>query len=260
MHLLKLALRMFLALLVKGAIAMPDRLAEPEAPSLEKRLVCSQDNVLRALQANSAAASPFCVTFGHIPIPTITVPVRGVTPTVTTVSSYYGKSYFPGGRYLESIAVPSYLSQYSATRVSSGCSCLVTSSTSTVTAAPTMTTTVTNTVTTTLSDGPCGGTKTIPGGHTVTAAGPVESVVHYDYDADAYTCCIDCLIQIKGDCGAWDVVPGVSCTQIKTPSIYLGARCADGPLNGTIGVNLTKYPDALAALGPCAGTINTVQD
>lgn len=56
----------------------------------------------------------------------------------TTVSSYYGKSYFPNGRYLESIAVPSYVSQYSATRVSSGCSCLVASSTSTVTAAPTM--------------------------------------------------------------------------------------------------------------------------
>ncbi|KAI4192887.1 MAG: hypothetical protein LQ350_008541, partial [Teloschistes chrysophthalmus] len=82
MHLLKFALRMFLALLIKGAIAMPNGLAEPEAPSLEKRLVCSQDNVLRALQANSAAAAPFCVTFGHIPIPTITVPVRGVTPTV----------------------------------------------------------------------------------------------------------------------------------------------------------------------------------
>ncbi|KAL8708959.1 MAG: hypothetical protein Q9225_007530, partial [Loekoesia sp. 1 TL-2023] len=71
-----LALRTLLVLLIENAIATPAELAH------EKRLVCNQDNVLRALQANSVAASPFCVTFAHYPIPTTTVPVKGVTPTV----------------------------------------------------------------------------------------------------------------------------------------------------------------------------------
>ena len=82
MYQMQLALRIFFALLVVGATGTPNNLAQLERESLEKRLVCNQDNVLRALQANSAAAAPFCVTFGHIPIPTITVPVKGVTPTV----------------------------------------------------------------------------------------------------------------------------------------------------------------------------------
>ncbi|KAL9052585.1 MAG: hypothetical protein Q9206_004261, partial [Seirophora lacunosa] len=54
---------------------------------------CNADNVLRALQANSAKASPFCSTY--------TLP--------------------PPGQPL-----PTYVSQYPASRVSSGCSCLVT--------------------------------------------------------------------------------------------------------------------------------------
>ena len=122
------------------------------------------------------------------------------------------------------------------------------------------TTTITNTVTATLND-ICGTESTIPGGHTVTAAQPIETIVHFDYDANAYSCCLDCLIQLKGgDCAAWAVVPGVSCTILGSPAVYRGPRCADGLLNGTIGVNLAKYPDALAALGPCAGTVKTVQD
>ena len=73
---------LLLACLFRVAFATPNGLFQPEADHHEKRLVCSQDNVLRALQSHSAAASPFCVTFGHIPIPTITVPVKGVKPTV----------------------------------------------------------------------------------------------------------------------------------------------------------------------------------
>ena len=82
MYRLQLASRALLILLVAGATATPDNLAQLGVESHEKRLVCNQDNVLRALQANSAAAAPFCVTFAHIPIPTITIPVKGVTPTV----------------------------------------------------------------------------------------------------------------------------------------------------------------------------------
>ena len=82
MNLLQIAPRAFLALLVKTAIAVPNGLSEPEPHPHAKRLVCNEDNILRALQSNSASAGPFCVTFGHIHIPTITIPVKGVTPTV----------------------------------------------------------------------------------------------------------------------------------------------------------------------------------
>ncbi|KAI4094710.1 MAG: hypothetical protein LQ339_007434 [Xanthoria mediterranea] len=262
MYLPPLALNFFLAFLIKGAIATPKGLAQPEAHAHEKRLVCNSDNVLNALRANSAAASPFCLTFGHVAIPTITVPKAGVTPTVTTTTSYYYKSYFPNGRYLESIAVPGYVSQYSATRVSSGCSCLLTSSTATVTAAPTMTTTTTETRSYTGSGDVCWTRTTVPGGYTVTAGDPRETIVRHvgDYTANAFNCCVECQIQLKGDCVAWAVVPGLSCTLIESSFIYGQERCkANGLLNGTIGVNLVKYPDALAGFGPCAGTVTTRQ-
>ncbi|KAL8645782.1 MAG: hypothetical protein Q9226_007143, partial [Calogaya cf. arnoldii] len=82
MYFSQLAVNFFLVSLIKGATATPKGLTQPEAHFHEKRLVCNADNVLNALRANSAAASPFCVTFGHIAIPTITVPKPGVTPTV----------------------------------------------------------------------------------------------------------------------------------------------------------------------------------
>ncbi|KAL8768897.1 MAG: hypothetical protein Q9209_004951 [Squamulea sp. 1 TL-2023] len=100
MYIQQLTLSFLLALVLKAAIATPDRLSHPEANSHEKRIVCNQDNVLRALQANSANASPFCVTFAHIPIPTTTVPVPGVTPTVSgtlTNDACATKTTIPGG-------------------------------------------------------------------------------------------------------------------------------------------------------------------
>ncbi|CAF9940008.1 MAG: hypothetical protein HETSPECPRED_002133 [Heterodermia speciosa] len=60
------------------------------------RAVCNADNVLRALRANSAQASPFCSTY--------TLP--------------------PPNQPL-----PTYVSQYPASRVSSACTCLITQST-----------------------------------------------------------------------------------------------------------------------------------
>ena len=82
MYLPHLVLSLLLAFFINGTNATPKGVFEPEALSLEKRLVCNGDNVLNALRANSVAASPFCLTFGHVPIPTITVPKPGVTPTV----------------------------------------------------------------------------------------------------------------------------------------------------------------------------------
>ena len=48
----------------------------------DKRAVCNSDNVLRALRANSAAATTFCETFINIPTVTKTATVPGVTATV----------------------------------------------------------------------------------------------------------------------------------------------------------------------------------
>ena len=39
-----------------------------------KRAACVADNVLRALRANSAAASPFCTTYANIPTSTVLNP------------------------------------------------------------------------------------------------------------------------------------------------------------------------------------------
>ena len=55
---------------------------------------CNADNVLRALQRYSAQASPFCSTYTQPP---------------------------------PNQPLPTYVSQYPASRVSSGCSCLITS-------------------------------------------------------------------------------------------------------------------------------------
>lgn len=49
---------------------------------VDKRIVCNQDNVLRALKANSATATPFCEKFINIPTSTKTVSVPGVTASV----------------------------------------------------------------------------------------------------------------------------------------------------------------------------------
>ncbi|KAL8899588.1 MAG: hypothetical protein Q9207_006110 [Kuettlingeria erythrocarpa] len=86
---------------------------------------CNADNVLRALQVNKVSASPFCSTY------TLPPPDQ---------------------------PLPTYVSQYSASRVSSGCSCLITPGPTTLTTSttsssssskpPTITTT-TSTATTT---------------------------------------------------------------------------------------------------------------
>lgn len=68
---------------------------------------CNADNVLRALRANAPKASPFCSTY--------TLP--------------------PPNQPL-----PTYVSQYPASRVSSGCSCLITPGSTALTTATTFTT------------------------------------------------------------------------------------------------------------------------
>ncbi|KAL9039881.1 MAG: hypothetical protein Q9214_004699 [Letrouitia sp. 1 TL-2023] len=86
---------------------------------------CNADNVLRALQRFSASASPFCSTY------TLPPPDQ---------------------------PLPTYVSQYPASRVSSGCSCLITPTTTSTTQSTTLTTS-----TTTLSTTPSPGTSVCRG-------------------------------------------------------------------------------------------------
>ncbi|KAL8721022.1 MAG: hypothetical protein Q9181_007798 [Wetmoreana brouardii] len=92
------------------------------APSAALAIVCNADNVLRALRANSAKASPFCSTY--------TLP--------------------PPNQPL-----PTYVSAYPASRVSSACSCFITpgpttlaTTTTSLSTTPTSSTTSTTTSTT----------------------------------------------------------------------------------------------------------------
>ncbi len=82
MHFLHLFSKALFALLIKHVTASFDEPGQPLEGNLEKRAVCTTDGLLKALIQNGASATPFCVNFGHIPIPTITVPVNKVTPTV----------------------------------------------------------------------------------------------------------------------------------------------------------------------------------
>ena len=68
----KMLIRIFLSIvLVTCAIANP--LAIEDSKQI-KRATCTSDNVLRALKANSAAASPFCTTYANIPTSTVLNP------------------------------------------------------------------------------------------------------------------------------------------------------------------------------------------
>lgn len=91
------------------------------APSAALSAVCNADNVLRALRGHSAQASPFCSTYTRPP---------------------------------PNQPLPTYVSTYPASRVSSACSCLITSSstmstTSSTTTSTSKTSTSTSTSTTT---------------------------------------------------------------------------------------------------------------
>ncbi|KAL8674834.1 MAG: hypothetical protein Q9168_000815 [Polycauliona sp. 1 TL-2023] len=91
---------------------------------------CNADNVLRALQANAAKASPFCSTY------TLPPPAQ---------------------------PLPTYVSQYPASRVSSGCSCLVTPGPTTLTTSTTPTTTSSSLSTSSTSSTPSATPTFVPG-------------------------------------------------------------------------------------------------
>lgn len=73
------------------------------APTAALSAGCNADNVLRALRANSAKASPFCSTYTQPP---------------------------------SNQPLPTYVSQYKPKRVSSACTCLIRTTSSTTTPTP----------------------------------------------------------------------------------------------------------------------------
>ena len=126
------------------------------------------------------------------------------------------------------------------------------------------TTTTTTTISTTLTGDACYTKPQVPGGYTVSAEDPRQTILRYDdyRSTDPYHCCSTCYIQLQGgDCVAWAYVPGVSCTVIFAPFIYRApGRCpGSGFTNGTIAYNEAKYPNALGGYGPCAGTVTLKQ-
>lgn len=89
---------------------------------------CNADNVLRALQRGGQPATSLCNSLIHYGIPTVTVvPPPGQTPppAVVTSTSTLTQSVYPDGRVLEELNFPTFVSSYPASRVSSGCSCLL---------------------------------------------------------------------------------------------------------------------------------------
>lgn len=128
----------------------------PDA-ALAKKAVCYSDNVLRALRANSASASPFCSSLIDIPGTTTFKSVAGVTATTyglllslpmkipasphSSVANALFCSVAVTSTRVSTITpnfpspLPTYVSQYSTAQVSSACSCLsVPTSTETYTA------------------------------------------------------------------------------------------------------------------------------
>ncbi|KAI9863057.1 MAG: hypothetical protein M1824_000745 [Vezdaea acicularis] len=227
---------------------------------LENRAACNADNLLRALRANAAAATPFCRTFIGIGTITKTTSPPGVTATVVSYTVGEGLSYFPGGTKIESIPIPTFVETYPASRISSGCSCLsAPSATTTVTlTSGTNYFTVTSTYTATVS-GACATPTPYLGGFELGSADP-NVTVGAGYGNNAYDCCFYCnVIPETNNCLAWVSTPG-SCLFLKGPFQYLGPPCPQGLKNGAVGVNVAKHPNNFGGNGPCAGTITVCQE
>ena len=130
------------ALLVVNPVT--EALAHPQ--EIAKRTACNHDNLLRALLQSSVTASSFCSSF--IPIPTATSyihPTPTITPTLLVTIRYFlcnivsliyntysvsstvtlsAYLVYPDGTHLESVAIPTFISTYPVSRISSACSCL----------------------------------------------------------------------------------------------------------------------------------------
>ncbi|MCJ1257540.1 hypothetical protein MMC24_005366 [Lignoscripta atroalba] len=222
---------------------------------VEKRAACNSDNVLRALLARSSSATSFCQTFINIPTATKTISVPGVTATVFTQIVGIGERYYPNGQHIESVSIPTFVSQYPATRISSACTCLSipTTTTTTTYSESTMYATISTTLTYTVS-GPCATQTPYPGAHQLGSSSPAFSVAP-GVGTNAYDCCVNCNdIPYTNNCAAWISTPG-SCLFLKGPFQYRGPPCPSGKGNGEVGVDVGRYPNNLGGRGRCAGEV-----
>ncbi|CAF9915495.1 MAG: hypothetical protein HETSPECPRED_002507 [Heterodermia speciosa] len=229
--------------------------------AIEERAVCNADNVLRALQApaNSVTASQFCYSLILQGVPTTTlVKPAGVTPppVIVTTTSTITRSVYPNGLTLEELPYPTFVSQYPAPRVSSGCSCLLGPKPTTTRTAtgPTDTSTALSTLTTTLS-GDCATHIEYPGAYSFvpSSTNQIASTTAVGL-SNAYNCCFQCLNTVFGACLAYYNVPGVSCV-LLVANIFPKDNCR--VVAGTAGVKVatSSVPNNLGGKGPCGVSI-----
>ncbi|KAL8933300.1 MAG: hypothetical protein Q9211_005854 [Gyalolechia sp. 1 TL-2023] len=235
--------------------------ASPERrPVLEERSVCYADNVLRALQAtrNSASASQFCGSLILQAVPTTTLITTGVTPApvVVTTTSTISRTVYPNGLTLEELPFPTFVSQYPAPRVSSGCSCLLgpKPTTTLIATGPTDTSTVIITNTETLS-GPCATNIEYPGAYAFVPSSSNQALSTTSvYLSNAYSCCFKCFNYVFGACLAYFNQPGVSCN-LLVANIFPKDNCQVVAGNAGIKVATSSVPNNLGGRGPCANSI-----
>ncbi|KAG7001897.1 hypothetical protein G7Y79_00030g064300 [Physcia stellaris] len=227
---------------------------------LEERAVCNADNVLRALQApqNSVSASGFCYSLILQGVPTTTLITAGVTPApvIVTTTSTISRTVYPNSLTLEQLPFPTFVSQYPAPRVSSGCSCLLGPKPTTTRTAtgPTDTSTVIITSTSTLS-GTCATAIQYPGAYAFVTSSTNQAVSTTAVGlSNAYDCCFHCINYVFGACLAYFNVPGVSCN-LLVANIFPKDNCRAGSGNAGIKVATSSVPNNLGGRGPCANNI-----
>ncbi|KAL8791598.1 MAG: hypothetical protein Q9195_005803 [Heterodermia aff. obscurata] len=247
--------------------------------ALEQRAVCNADNVLRALQApaNSVSASNFCYSLILQGVPTTTlVKPAGVTPppVIVTTTSTISRTVYPNGLTLEQLPYPTFISQYPAPRVSSGCSCLLgpkptttrtatgPTDVSTLTALPPytppkpkqQTSTLLTTTTITLT-GTCATAIEYPGAYSLLPSSSNQAVSTYAVPlSNAYDCCVRCLNTVFNGCLAYYNIPGVSC-QLLVANIFPKDDCRVVAGTGGVKVATSSVPNNLGGKGPCGVSI-----
>lgn len=228
--------------------------------SLQNRAVCNADNVLRALQApqNSVSASQFCYSLVLQGVPTTTLITAGVTPppVIVTTTSTISRTVYPNGLTLEQLPFPTFVRQYPAPRVSSGCSCLLGPKPTTTRTAtgPTDTSTVITTTTSTLS-GYCATAIEYPAAYAFVPSSSNQVVSATSVPlSNAYDCCLKCQSYVFNACLAYYNVPGVSCN-LLVANIFPKDNCKVVAGNAGVKVATSSVPNHLGAKGPCANSI-----
>lgn len=257
------SLSLLLACLHTSAIAS-DVLVRGRSPNLAivERAICNSDNVLRALQANSASATPFCSSFIDIPVKTIFKSVAGVKATTTTVTTTHVSTIIPN--FLSPL--PTYVSQYSTSQVSSACSCLsVPTSTDTETASVSTVFSISTVYSTTTATGACATGPIIPGAHLVTGQFADAYALNLGSGFTPYDCCHICNSDGGqgpfASCVGWSLHGG-NCTSVLEGgpyADYMQPPCThEGLQPATIYVDKAKYPGDIGGKGQCAGAVKIV--